>query len=371
MKLIVAPDSFKGTATSAEICETIKKTALALYPDTDVRCIPMADGGEGTVDAFLYGVGGTKRFCPVQDPYDRTTEGYYAVCNGFSVVEMAVAAGIHFSKDHADICKASTYGVGQLIRAALDDGAKKIIIGVGGSATNDGGTGALQALGVRFLNRHGQDLRACGGTLGELDRIDITDLDPRLADTEITVMCDVQNPLCGEQGASAVFGPQKGATPEDIQHLDANLRHYAACVKKQFGKEMLTLTGGGAAGGLSAGLWAFCGAKLQSGINTVLDAVQFETVCRNADLIITGEGKADAQSLYGKVPFGVAKRANGIPVVVLAGALGDNAEALYDHGVTAMFSLNRVCQTFEEAAPKTLENVGLATKNILRLFFAH
>lgn len=318
MKAIVIPDKFKGTMDARTAGEAIRKGIISVMPFCTVLRLTAADGGDGTVDAYLDNIGGEKHFVTVKGPVGTPVKAFYAVLNdGTGVIEMAAASGLSIAPADTNPLHTTTYGTGELIKAALDDGCRKLIIGIGGSATNDGGVGMAAALGVKFLKADGSSIDLCGGGLAQLDRIDITGLDSRIRDTEILVACDVDNPLCGENGAAAVFAPQKGASPEDVKVLDANLRHLAG--KSADIGDMLSLAGGGAAGGLGAGLAVFLGGVLTAGADLLLNACGFEAHAADADFIITGEGSVDAQSLMGKLPAAVCARAGGKPVAAIGG----------------------------------------------------
>ena len=356
MKIVIAPDSFKESLSALDVALHIREGFRAVYPDADYVVLPVADGGEGTVDALVAATGGRRITRRVVGPLGDEVEAFYGVTGDgdAAVIEMAAASGLELvPPDARNPLVTTTFGVGELIRAALDDGARRFIIGIGGSATNDGGAGMLQALGVRFLDAGGRDLALGGGALADLERIDLSGLDPRLAACAIEVACDVDNPLVGPHGASAIFGPQKGATPEMVRVLDANLARYAALIERTIGKSVADMPGAGAAGGLGAGLHAFLGARLRPGIEIVMGAVEMDRVVADADLIVTGEGRLDGQTIHGKTPIGVASVAerHGKPVIAIAGSLGRGFEAVYDHGIAAVFSvLSRPCTVAEALA---------------------
>lgn len=368
-KILLIPDSFKGTMSSAEICSIMEKSIHTYYPKADVISIPVADGGEGSVDSFLAAVGGQKITTTVKGPYFNDIQSFYGILpDNTAVIEMAAAAGLPLVGDDLHPDKTTTYGVGQLIEHAIKAGCKKMIIGLGGSATNDGGAGAAAALGIRFINAAGEAFIPTGGTLCDISSIDAGGLNPALAETELIVMCDIDNPLCGPQGAAAVFGPQKGADEAMVKVLDANLAHMAKAIKRDLGKEIIDLPGAGAAGGMGAGMAAFLGGRLQMGIETVLDTVQFDSLLDGADLVFSGEGKIDTQSLRGKVVIGVARRTKktGIPLIAIVGDIGDNTEAAYDEGVSAIFSINRVAVPFKEAKLRSKSDLALTMDNLMR-----
>lgn len=371
-KILLIPDSFKGTMSSGEICSIMKNSIQSFAPETEVVSIPVADGGEGSVDSFLAAVGGEKIRLSVKGPYFEDIESFYGrLPDQTAVVEMAAAAGLPLvgEKKHAE--KVTTYGVGQLMRHAAETGCKRIIVGLGGSASNDGGTGAAAALGVRFLDSSGRTFVPVGETLCKIASIDVSTLTPALAGVEIITMCDIDNPLCGPQGAAAVFGPQKGADQDMVKKLDANLAHLAEVVKKDTGKNIALIPGSGAAGGMGAGMVAFFNSKLQMGIETVLDIVHFDELLRGTDLVISGEGKLDCQSLRGKVVVGVARRAkqNGVPLIAVVGDIDDNIENIYQEGVTAVFSINRKAIPFEKAKLRSKTDLALTMDNLARFLF--
>ncbi|KFZ40037.1 MULTISPECIES: glycerate kinase [Thermoactinomyces] len=344
MKIVIAPDSFKESMSAMEAACAIEKGFQKVMPDAEYVKVPMADGGEGTVRSMVDATGGEIRKETVTGPLGTEVEAFYGITGDrkMAVIEMAAASGIHLvPKEKRNPLVTTTKGTGELIRAALDQGVKRIVIGIGGSATNDGGAGMAQALGAKLLDKDGNPLGVGGGELSKLDSIDLSQLDPRLKEVHIEVACDVDHPLTGERGASAVFGPQKGATPEMVAILDANLARYAQVVKETLGIDVDPIPGAGAAGGLGAGLVAFLGASLKRGVDVVAEAVQLDKHMVQASLVITGEGKIDGQTIHGKTPVGVAKRAKkyGIPVIGIAGMLGENCDAVYRHGIDALFSI--------------------------------
>ena len=350
-KIVLIPDSFKGTMSSREICAILAEEARKVWPEAETISIPVADGGEGSVDAFLAAVGGKRVEEPCKGPYWEDIAGFYGRLPGdTAVVEMAAAAGLPLAGDR------------------LRSGAKKVIVGLGGSATNDGGAGMAAALGVRFLRRAGEVYVPTGGTLEQLERIDLSGLDPLLEGAEVTAMCDIDNPLCGPAGASAVFGPQKGADQAMVERLDRGLGHLAAVAAEALGRDLRDLPGAGAAGGMGFGMAALLGSRLQMGIDTVLDAVDFAHLLEGADLVITGEGRIDSQSLRGKVVVGVARRAkaSGVPVAALVGDIGEGAEAVCGQGVTGIFSTNRAAIPFAQARLRAKEDMRLTAANLFR-----
>lgn len=346
--VLIAPDSFKGTFSAAEVAATIAAVLRRRDPALTTVCLPIADGGEGTVDACLQIFGGEKRFCAAHSPLGRPMQAAWALLpDGTAVVETAAASGIAIEKEN-DALRASSFGTGQLVRDALKSGCKTILLGLGGSAMTDGGTGFLSALGVRFLDETGGELPPGGGSLIHLRHIDLTALDPRLRQSTLRVLCDVNNPLFGPLGAAHVFAPQKGATPDDVALLDKGLRQLAKVGAAALGKEKAEMPGAGAAGGLGWAVCAFCGGTLVSGIDCLLEAAHFAERAKAADLIITGEGKMDAQSLMGKAPFGVAKRAGGTPVIAVVGLLDADKEAVAAAGITAVYETNDRHLPFEQ-----------------------
>ena len=344
MFFVVAPDSYKGCVSALGVAEAMERGILRVFPDARVRKIPIADGGEGTVEALVSATGGSLHTTEVIGPMGSPVMAQWGILGdgATAVIEMAAASGLPLVPHKARNPRvATTYGTGELIRAALDAGLRKIIIGIGGSATNDGGSGMAHALGVRFYGQDGADLPVGGAALIGLKRIDLAGLDARLGETEITVACDVDNPLCGPRGASAVFGPQKGATPQMVAELDAALGHFANCAREATGRDVALLPGAGAAGGLGAGMMFFTPAVLKPGVEIVLAAVGFPEVVREADFVITGEGRTDFQTAFGKAPVGVAKVAkqHGVPVFCLSGGLGDGADDVLTHGIDVVLSI--------------------------------
>lgn len=367
-KVVLIPDSFKGTMSSAQICGILAEELRAAQPGAEVVSIPVADGGEGTVDAMLAAVGGERIETACCGPFMERIIGFYGLLpDGTAVIEMAAAAGLPLVGDHLRPDRTTTYGVGELIADALERGARRLVIGLGGSATNDGGCGAAAALGVQFFKEDGTAFVPTGGTLSEIAHISLAELSPALREAEIVTMCDIDNPLCGPAGASAVFAPQKGATPEMVDTLDAGLRHLAKIVKKDLQRDILRIPGGGAAGGMGAGTVAFFGSTLQMGIETVLDVTDFDTVAADADLIITGEGRLDAQSLRGKVVIGVARRAKklGVPVAALVGAAERGIADAYKAGVSGVFPINPEPKPFSEVRGESEENLRFTARNLI------
>jgi len=343
MKIVIASDSFKGCCSSLEIASALETGFRRVMPDCDIVKIAVADGGEGTVDALVYGHDGIFRNVEVQGPVDKVVNARYGIIGGSTaIIEMAAASGLPLvPTEKRDPFYTTTYGTGQLIKDALDCGCKKIILGIGGSATNDGGAGMAQALGVQFLDNDNQPVGQGAMYLDKIRTIDMSGLDKRLQDCQVIGLCDVSNPLTGKEGASFVYALQKGAKNDDLPLLDKSILHFAQCIEEQLGIDVTNLPGGGAAGGLAAGLVAFCNGKLQKGIDTILAFVNFENKVRDADLVITGEGALDGQSVYGKVPVGVATVASrhGIPVIAITGTIGHNVDNVYTTGIISVMSI--------------------------------
>lgn len=368
---ILVPDSFKGTLSAIEVCNIMKSSIKNLYKDANIISVPVADGGEGTVDAFLYALGGEKKSVWVSDAFnEQKILAYYAMLkDDIAVIEMATCAGLPLVKNRLEPDKTTTFGVGELIIDAVNSGAKKIILGLGGSATNDGGCGMAAALGVKFKDEQDQKFIPTGGTLSKIYKFDMNNIYPKIKDIEFISMCDVDNPLCGRLGASAVFAPQKGADEDMVKLLDEGLAHLAKIIKRDLHIEVKDIKGAGAAGGLGAGSIAFLQSKLTKGIDVVLDTINFDELVSKADIVFTGEGKFDSQSLHGKVVMGVANRSQKYktPVIVVTGAIGENIQEAYNKGITAIFSINKEPMEFSKSALKSKENMILTMENILRL----
>ncbi len=371
-KVVIAPDSFKGTMRSMEVCEIVESSIKKIFSYIDIVKVPIADGGEGTVDSFLYALGGEKAYLTVTGPYFRDVKAYYGVLKDqkTAVIEMAQASGLMITGKKKNVLEATSYGTGELIKDALDRGCKKIILGIGGSATCDGGIGALGALGVRFLNKQNKDIRLTGRGLEELNRIDARKLDARLKDTEILVACDVKNVLYGKNGASYVFAPQKGASKEEVKLLDKNLKNYSKKLIDHFKVDYSKRAGTGAAGGIGISLLYFTNASLTPGIEIILDTVNFNEIIRDADLVLTGEGKIDGQSLFGKVPFGVAsycKKLN-VPVIAIAGSIAGDINDIYSYGIEAVFSTIKDSVPFEIAKKTSKEDLGSLIESLMKFY---
>ncbi|KPL19770.1 MAG: glycerate kinase [candidate division Zixibacteria bacterium SM23_81] len=372
MKIIAAPNAFKESLSAVGVAQSIARGVHRVIPRAEVVQVPMADGGDGTVEALVAATGGRIIKKRVTGPLDESVEAYFGLLGDghTAVVEMATASGLHLvPKNKRNPMKTTTYGTGELIAAALDQGAKKVIVGIGGSATVDGGAGMAQALGCSLLEEGDRDIPRGGQGLALLSRVDISKRHPALGEVKTVVACDVDNPLTGPQGAPAVYGPQKGATPEMVRKLDEYLTNYARILKTDLGLEVDKVPGAGAAGGLGAGLMAFLGAQLKSGVEIVIEASKLEQKLAGADLVITGEGKLDGQTAFGKAPVGVSRLAkkHGIPVVAIGGALADDAHEVLDHGIDAIFSIVPRPIPLEEAMKRTDEFVTQTTEQIVRL----
>jgi glycerate kinase len=372
MKIVIAPDSFKESLTSIAAADQIEAGFRAVLPFASYLKVPVADGGEGTVEAMVNATRGRMVDASVTGPLgDRIPSSYGVLGDGrTAVIEMAAASGLALVPvDRRNPLLTTSYGTGELIRHALDAGLRNFIVGIGGSATNDAGAGMLQALGVRFLDRQGREIAFGGGALADLEQIDCAGFDPRLQECQTLVACDVDNPLTGPKGASAVFGPQKGADPATVALLDANLNRFAERVARSLGKQVASLPGAGAAGGMGAALQAFLNAELQPGSQIVIKAVGLEEAVIGADLVITGEGRIDGQSVHGKAPVGVARIAarHGVPVIGIAGSLGPGAETVTAHGITALFSMVNGPCSLQEALAGAAENLFNVSKNVAAL----
>ncbi|MED5490738.1 MAG: glycerate kinase [Pseudomonadota bacterium] len=372
MKLVIAPDSFKESLSARAVAEAIAAGWARVYPDAELLLCPMADGGEGTVDALLSATDGKLQQTRVSGPLGDPVEAHWGLLpNAQAIIEMAEASGLHrVEPGRRDVLAASSHGTGELIRAALDAGVRRIVLGLGGSATNDGGAGLLAALGVRFLDREGQELPLGGAALARLSQIDLTGLDTRLAQVEVMVAADVDNPLCGPRGASAVFGPQKGASPEQVVQLDEALAHYADVMAATLGEDLRDLPGVGAAGGLGFAARAVLRAGFRPGVELVAELSGLAQAVQGADLVITGEGRLDGQSLHGKTPVGVARiaRAAGVPVIALAGSLGDGYQRLYAEGIGAAFSLAPGPLSLEQAMQQAADQLSARAADLARLW---
>jgi glycerate 2-kinase len=371
---LLAPDSFKESMTAKEVCEAMEIGIKRAMPDAECIHVPMADGGEGTVQSLIDATGGTLIKKEVTGPLGTPVIAQYGILGDgkTGVIEMASASGIHYvTKETKNPFITTTFGTGELIKDCIEQGITDIILGIGGSATNDGGTGMAAALGYKFLDKDGNELPLGGGYLGNLKTIDPTDVIPQLKNINILVASDVNNPLCGERGASAVFGPQKGATPDMVQILDKNLRHYSKVVKEQLGIDMVDVPGAGAAGGLGAGLLAFTNSIMKKGIEIVIEYTNLKEKLQNVDYCFTGEGGIDFQTKFGKAPYGVAQAAKSInsdiKVIALAGYVGQDIETLYDEGFDAIFGIVPGAADIDTLLAQGKENVARTSESIARL----
>jgi len=397
MKIVISPDSFKGSNSSIKVATLIEEGVRKVHPDAEIVKIPIADGGEGTVEAAVLGGNGQYRELEVTGPLGERLTARYGILPGqtrgagqqksngqhksavphggaglhkSAVIEMAAASGLPLVPENKrNPLIATTYGTGELIRAALDEGCREFLIGIGGSATNDAGVGMAQALGWSFKDKDGKEVGYGGGELANIAIIDQSNVDSRLRESKIAVACDVTNPLFGKTGAAHVYGPQKGATPEIVEQLDRNLRYFAGIVESQLGRDISQEPGSGAAGGLGAGLMIFCGAELKSGIDAMLDIVRFDDHLESTALVITGEGAIDGQTTYGKVPVGIAKRAQAynVPVLAIVGDIGAGAEAVYDHGIFGIMSTVNRAMPLKEAMAQSASLIEDAAERVMRI----
>ena len=374
MKIVLAPDSFKGNLTSLQVAAALEKGIRRVLPNAQCIKVPMADGGEGTVQSLVDGGGGKFVRKKVTGPAGKpVTARYGLLADGkTAVIEMAEASGLPYVKGkEKNPMKTTSYGTGELILDAINKGAEKIIIGIGGSATTDGGTGMAQALGIKFLDKNGKEIKeyGAGGMLNKIAKIDMSGIDARINKTKIIVASDVENPLYGKKGAAYVFGPQKGATSTMVKTLDANLKYFGNLLKKDLGKDVRTLKGAGAAGGLGAGLVAFTGAKLKSGIDIVVDATRLKKHLKDADLVITGEGRVDSQTAFGKTPAGVAKVAKKfkVPTIAIGGGISDDAREVFTHGIDGLASACARDMTLEDAINNSKDHLANAAERVIRL----
>ncbi|KJR45763.1 Glycerate kinase [Desulfosporosinus sp. I2] len=372
MRIVVAPDSFKGSLSSIEVANAMEEGILSVFPDAQVIKVPIADGGEGTTESLVKATRGRFMNNKVIGPLGNLVEACWGILGDeqTAVIEMAAASGLTLiATGERNPLITTTYGTGQLIKAALDHGIRKLIIGIGGSATNDGGAGMARALGIKFLDSSGNELPNGGAALRDLEKINCTELDPRLAETTILVACDVDNPLCGVRGASAVYGPQKGATPAMVEELDQALKHYSLIAKVTTGKDVAEYPGAGAAGGLGAGLMIFASAQLKPGVEIVLEATNFEEKVKHADVVITGEGRTDFQTAHGKAPVGVASLAQNynVPTICISGGLGTGYEDVLQKGIKGLMSIVSQPMTLEECMDSAGELVKAATSRLCQL----
>ena len=373
MKFVFAPDSFKGSLSAMEAVRLLELAAHRHFPEAECVCVPVADGGEGTVDALCLACGGQQMQTTVTGPMGRPVQAGYALVDGgaTAILEMAQASGLPLVRpDAPDPMRATSFGTGELMRKVLLDGARKLLIGIGGSATNDGGMGMLCALGARFFDGRGVLLAGCGADLARVARVDLSGLCPELKNAEIQVICDVTNPLLGERGATAIYGPQKGVTSQMMPALEAGMENYANCMKRALGRDIAAFPGAGAAGGMGAALGGVLGATMRSGIDAVLDIVCFDELLKGCDLAVTGEGRIDRQSVeFGKVPAGVAQRCRerGVPVAAIVGGMGDGAEAFYELGETVIVPTSSGPMTLENAMQNAPELFSQAADRLFRI----
>jgi len=368
-KVVIAPDSFKESLSALAVADAIERGFSQIFPQVQYVKLPMADGGEGTVDSMVAATRGEIVHVEVTGPLGKPVQAFYGLLGDgvTAVIEMAAASGLHLAPPgQRDPRITTSYGTGELMLAALDRGVKAIILGIGGSATNDGGAGMMQALGAGLLDKRGQPLPPGGAALARLAQIDLSGLDPRLQRLSITAACDVDNPLCGDRGASAVFGPQKGATPQMVAQLDAALQHYGALLEGITGREIVNQPGAGAAGGMGAALLGMLDARLRPGIEIVIETLRLEEAVHDADLVITGEGRLDSQSIHGKTPIGVARVAKryGLPVVAIAGSLAPDYQVVHQHGIDAAFSVLDRIVTLDEALMEAAHNLEVTARNL-------
>ena len=368
MKIVLIPDSFKGTLSSNKICEIMSEKAKSIL-NAEVLCVPVADGGEGSVDCFLSAMGGRKVPVTVNGPYFKQIDTYYGICGDTAVIETASCASLPMVKDDKNPLLTTTFGVGEQIIHAVKSGVKNIIVGLGGSCTNDFGLGAACACGAEFYDENGASFIPTGGTLKDVVKADVSALRKNLSGVKITAMCDIDNPPYGKQGAAEVFAPQKGADKKQVAILDSGVKHMCEILKRDFGIDLSNLPGGGAAGAFGAGLSGFFGAELKMGIETVLDAVGFDDMLQDTDLVITGEGKIDSQSLRGKVVIGVSRRAaeKGVPVVAVVGGADGDMTSAYAEGVTAVFPINRMPEDFSVSKHFAERNLSATAEDLFRL----
>lgn len=372
MKIVIAPDSFKGSLTAPQVAEAIEAGFLLVFPSIVTDKLPMADGGEGTVASLVASSDGKMQQVSVLNPLGNQIPSEFGIMGDCqtAVIEMASASGLPLiSQDQQNPMLTTTYGTGQLMHAALDTGCKKLIIGIGGSATNDGGAGMAQALGAKLLDTSGNQIGFGGGSLADIDKIDISGFDPRLSEVDVVVACDVSNTLTGKDGASYVYGPQKGATLDMAEVLDRNLAHFASIIKRDLDQSVADIPGAGAAGGLGAGLIAFAGAKLQAGIDIVLEVTDFANRIQGSDLVITGEGRLDYQTAFGKTPAGVAKiaRQHNIPVIAIAGSVTEDIDKLYAIGIDAVVDIFHEPMSLETAMVNASKLITIAAERAARL----
>ena len=371
-KIILIPDSFKGTITAGQFCTISEKVLKRYFPECEIVSLPLADGGEGTTDCFLQMADYKKVQTTAMNAFMEEIPVYYAVNGTTAVMEMAMCASLPSAKGRENPATTTTYGVGQLVRHAVENGAKRVILGLGGSCTNDAAAGMAAALGVKFFDEKGEEFIPTGQTLDRIASFDTAEADKLLADVELLAMCDIDNPLYGPNGAAYIFAPQKGADKAMVEMLDGKLQYIAHLTEKQTGVNYYDLKGAGAAGGMGFGVCAFLGGRLQQGVQLILDTIDFDTQIQDTDLIITGEGRIDSQSLSGKAVIGISRRAKSknVPVIAVVGSARDGYQAGYDQGLTAVFTTNTEPVPFEQAAKNAHRNLEQAVDNIARLITA-
>ena len=369
-KCVIIPDSFKGSLSSIEVCNIIKEKVNEFFPKCKAIMIPIADGGEGTVDTFIYSLKAEKVNLKVKNAFGEVIDVYYGRIKNKAIIEVAQVVGLVSAEGREDPSTTSTYGVGEIINLAIEHGCNEIFIGLGGSCTNDCGVGAASALGTVFKNKNGEEFIPVGKNLNEIEYIDISKTLEKLKNCKVTAMCDIDNPMYGENGAAFVFAPQKGADENMVKMLDNNLRALSEKIKKNLNKDVSNIKGSGAAGAFGAGVCAFFNGKLKSGIEIILDLIDFDKLISDADIIFTGEGQIDSQSLNGKVVVGISKRAKkqNIPVIVLVGSIGEGAEKAYDEGVSAIFSINQKAEDYSISRFKAKENLEKTIDSLLRYY---
>lgn len=373
MRILIAPDSFKGSLSALEVAANIEQGILKVIPEAEIFKVPMADGGEGTVQSLVDATGGRIIYKEVTGPLGDPVEAYFGILGDqkTAVIEMAAASGLTLvPPERLDPRNTTTYGTGELIKAALDEGVDNIIIGLGGSATNDAGIGMAQALGVHFLDSRGREVGFGGRELIRIEKIEMGGLDPRIKNVDVKVACDVTNPLYGPDGAAYIYGPQKGATPEVVEFLDNCLRYFAKIIKNELGQDIQNIPGGGAAGGLGTGLVVFLNAELKSGIQIVLEANKIDKYLQQVDLVITGEGKIDSQTIKGKTPVGVARKAKeyNLPVIAIAGSVDDDAVIVFEAGIDSVFSIIQKPTSLEDAINNAAKWIQTTSEHIMKVY---
>lgn len=369
-KCVIIPDSFKGSLSSIEVCNIIKEKVNEFFPKCNAIMIPIADGGEGTVDTFTYSLKAEKINLKVKNAFGEVIDVYYGRIKNKAIIEVAQVVGLVSAEGREDPSTTSTYGVGQIISHAIEHGCNEVFIGLGGSCTNDCGVGAASALGTVFKNKNGKEFIPVGKNLNDVEYIDISKTLEKLKNCKVTAMCDIDNPMYGENGAAFVFAPQKGADENMVKMLDNNLRALSEKIKKNLNKDVSNIKGSGAAGAFGAGVCAFFNGELKSGIEIILDLIDFDNLISDADIIFTGEGQIDSQSLNGKVVIGISKRAKkqNIPVIVLVGSIGEGVEKAYDEGVSAIFSINQKAEDYSISRFKAKENLEKTIDSLLRYY---